>query len=80
MIFQEVQFYKEIKNGDPSIYSINHPDLIVYSLIENSIGLKWVTFNELNFNKPSVLFGVGITLFVFVFCCLRNRSAPAVNC
>ena len=28
--------------GSPSIYTMNHPDLIVYSFMENSIGLKRV--------------------------------------
>ena len=32
----------EIITCDPSIYTMDHPDFIVCSLMENSIGLKWI--------------------------------------
>ena len=32
----------EIMTCDPSIYTMNHPDFIVYSFMETSIGMKRV--------------------------------------
>ena len=37
---KELQYIFEIITCDPSIYTMNHPDLFVCSFIENSIGLK----------------------------------------
>ena len=35
-------FFLEIIICDPSEYTMDHPDLIVYSFMENSIDLKMV--------------------------------------
>ena len=29
---------------DPSIYTIDHPDLTVSTFMENTIGIKWVNY------------------------------------
>ena len=39
---KEIQYFLEIITRDPSIYTMNHPDLIACSFMENSIGLKRV--------------------------------------
>ena len=43
---KEIQYYLEIITCDPSIYLVDHPDLIVSSLIEISIGLKRVKYYQ----------------------------------
>ena len=39
---REMQYVLETIICDPLIYTIDHPDFNVYSLMENSIGLKRV--------------------------------------
>ena len=39
---EEIQYYLEIKTCDPSIYTIDHPDLTVSKFMENSIRLQRV--------------------------------------
>ena len=65
-IFQEVQFYKEIIYGDPSIYITGNRDLVVYSRMEHSIGLKGLHVMSSILISLHDFFGVGITLFAFV--------------
>ena len=36
----EIQYYLEIIIYDPSIYTMDQPDVIVSNVMENSIGLK----------------------------------------
>ena len=38
-------FFMKIITCDPSIYTMDHPDLTVCNFMENSIGLKWVNIN-----------------------------------
>ena len=38
----EIQYFFEIITSDPSIYTMNYPDLIVCNFMENSVGLKRV--------------------------------------
>ena len=40
-LVKEIQYFWET---DSSIYTMDHPDIIVYSLIENLIGLKRVDY------------------------------------
>ena len=37
---KEIQYFLEIITSDPSIYTMNHPYLIVCIFMENSIGPK----------------------------------------
>ena len=37
---KEIQYILEIITCDPSIYTMDHPDFIACSFMENSIGLK----------------------------------------
>ena len=39
-----IHYFLKIINCDPSTYIMDHPDFIVCSFVENSIGLKTVKF------------------------------------
>ena len=39
---KEIQYFLEIITCEPSIYTMDHPDFIVCSFLENSISLKRV--------------------------------------
>ena len=41
---KEIEYCLQIITCDPSIYTVDHPDFIVCSFMENSIGLKGVIF------------------------------------
>ena len=44
---KEIQYILEIITWDPSIYTMDHPDLIVSHFMKNSTGPKWVKQSEL---------------------------------
>ena len=46
--------YEEIITYNPSIYTIDHPDLTVSNFMENAIGLKWVQFGPCAVRKALV--------------------------
>ena len=37
---RKIQYFQEIITYDPLVYTMEHPDFIVCSFLENSIGLK----------------------------------------
>ena len=57
---KEIQYILKIITCDPSIYSMDHRDLTVSNLLENSIGLKRV--NGLQFYINNVLIITGLEI------------------
>ena len=76
--FGTVCFYREKKNHveiityNPSIYTIDHPDLTVSNFMENAIGLKWVQFGQCGVRKALVQAFSSKLFFLFLnqnICC-----------
>ena len=56
-----MQYYLEIITYDPSLCRMDHPDCIVCSFMENSIGLKRVKCECLALQTSSLIEKLGMT-------------------